>query len=216
MPRTQRPAQPIKSTALLRPKFDGTSRASACLIRHMTISDESLRHWFAAQVWAGREQLCATHLRVRGYEVFLPCYCELRRWSDRVKKVERALFPGYIFCRLWGDALAKVVATPGLIRIVGDGERPLRIPIDEIETIQRIVTTGVTARPWAFPQAGQRVRIERGPLRDVEGFVVRTTHGNRLIVSIALLQRSVAVEIDAECVSVPPAALPESVGAFHR
>jgi transcription antitermination factor NusG len=173
----------------------------------MSTFDEILRHWFAAQVWTGRELFCASHLRVRGYEVFLPCYCEHRRWSDRVKRVERALFPGYVFCRLCGDVLAKIVTTPGVIRLVGDGKHPLPIPIDEIETIQRIVATGITARPWAFVQAGQRVRIERGPLRELEGLVLRTTHGNRLIVSIALLQRSVAVEIDAEWVSVPPTAV---------
>jgi transcription antitermination factor NusG len=182
----------------------------------MLTLDDTLHQWFAAQVWAGREPLCAEHLRVRGYEVFLPSYCEHRRWSDRVKKADRALFPGYVFCRLCGDALAKIVTTPGVTRIVGDGRRPLPIPGDEIEAIQRIVATGVTARPWAFVQAGQRVRIERGPLRDIEGIVLRTTQGNRLIVSVALLQRSVAVEIDAEWVSVPAAALLTTAGGAAK
>lgn len=56
--------------------------------------------WFAVQVWSGREHLSARHLAQRGYDVFLPCSRERRRWSDRIKVVERALFAGYVFCRL--------------------------------------------------------------------------------------------------------------------
>jgi transcription antitermination factor NusG len=171
----------------------------------MTNFTEALQQWFAAQVWTGRERVCAEHLRMRGYEVFLPCYCEQRRWSDRVKKVERALFDGYVFCRLRGEALGPLLTTPGLIRFVGDGQRPLPLPVEEIEAIQRIVAAGVAAQPWPFVQAGQRVRIESGPLRDTEGLVLRTKDDNRLIVSIPMLQRSVAVEIDASWVTVSPA-----------
>jgi transcription antitermination factor NusG len=160
--------------------------------------------WFAAQVWAGREQVCASHLRQRGYEVFLPCYSEQRRWSDRVKTVECALFAGYVFCQLSGDTAGKVITTPGVIRIVGDGQRPLAIPNEEIETMQQIVAAGLPAKPWPFVQVGQRVRIDVGPLRDTEGIVLRTKNDSRLIVSIALLQRSVAVDIDADWVRVPP------------
>jgi transcription termination/antitermination protein NusG len=173
----------------------------------MSILNDSVNHWFAVQVWSGREQRCAAQLRLRGYEVFLPTCCEHRRWSDRVKKIERAVFAGYVFCRLNGDAAGKLVTTPGIIRIVGDGRGPLPIPTHEIETIQRIVTTGLAATPWPYVQVGQRVRIDIGPLRDIEGLVLRTSQGQRLLVSITLLQRSVAVEIDADWVSIPPEAL---------
>jgi transcription antitermination factor NusG len=167
--------------------------------------------WFAAQVWTGRERAAALQLHSRGYEVCLPCYHENRRWSDRVKKVERALFPGYVFCRVTDDALGKVITTPGVIRLVGDGHHPIPLPCDEIDTIRRIAASDVAARPWAFVRAGDPVRINSGPLRGTEGVVLRTTHGDRLVVSIAMLQRSVALEISRDWISMSPATMVSAV-----
>lgn len=157
--------------------------------------------WYAVQVWAGREQSCAAHLRSRGLEVFLPLYRERRRWSDRVKQVERALFAGYLFCHLGERGLWQAVQSPRVIRVVGDGRRALAVSLADVEAVQRIVSTGLAAEPWAFLQTGQRVRVEVGPLRGTEGIVLTTRGTRRLVVSVALLQRSVAVELDAEWVT---------------
>jgi transcription antitermination factor NusG len=175
-------------------------------MHQMTIG-EPANHWFAIQVWAGREHRAAEHLRARGYDIFLPRYLEHHRWSDRVKKVERALFTGYLFCRIQGDAFGTIVSSCGVLAIVGDGERPLPVDDDEIAAIQRIVDTRLLAEPWPFLVAGQRVRIEAGPLRGTDGIVVRLHNRQRLVVSVALLQRSVAVELDPSWVTVPTASL---------
>ncbi len=167
--------------------------------------DEIPKDWFAVQVWTGREAPCAAQLRARGYEVFLPVYHEQRRWSDRIKKIERALFAGYVFCRMTPVVAAKVVTTPGVIRIVGDREGPLPVRADEIEAIQRIIETRRDAEPWQYLQAGERVRLETGPLRGTEGVVLTVRNRRRLVVSVSLLQRSVAVEIDPDWVSTSPA-----------
>lgn len=164
--------------------------------------DDTKQDWFAIQVWAGREVQCAKHLRLRGYELLVPTHRELRRWSDRVKKVECALFRGYVFCRLSDDIAGTILTTPHVIRIVGDGARALPIPVHEIDAIRRIVEMGLLVEPWQFLQTGQRVRIEVGPLRGTEGIVVKTKNRHRLIVSISILQRSVAVEVEADWVSV--------------
>ena len=156
---------------------------------------------------AGREQFCAGHLRLRGYNVFLPCYYEHHRWSDRVKKIEKALFPGYVFCFIDAAVGERVVTTPGVIRILGDGRGPLSVPREEIEAIQRVVDAGLHAEPFECLLAGQRVRIGVGPLRGTEGIVLRMKNRHRLVISVALLQRSVAVEIDPAWVSVPPESL---------
>lgn len=158
--------------------------------------------WFAVQVRTGRERLSASHLRLRGYEVLLPCYCERRRWSDRVKNVERPLFPGYLFSRFKPDVVAKLVSTPGVIRIVGDSGGPIAIPASEVDAIQRIIEARVQAEPWSCPRVGERVRVEGGPLGGAVGVVLSTANGSRLIVSITLLQRSVAVEMDPDWISV--------------
>jgi transcription antitermination factor NusG len=158
--------------------------------------------WFAVQVRAGREQLSARHLQQRGYEVFLPCCVERRRRSDRIKKISRALFPGYLFCRLNAGVYAKIVTTPGFVRIVGGAAGPLPVSGDEIDALQRLVQTPLTADPWPFVEIGQRVRVEVGPLRGAEGIVLSTRNQHRLILSISILQRSVAVELDPAWVSV--------------
>lgn len=158
--------------------------------------------WFATQVRVGREHSCARHLRVRGYEVFLPCFLQNRRWSDRVKKIDRALFAGYVFCRVSSEMVAKIVTTPGVVRIVGDGRRAVPVPADEIAAVQRIVDAGLAVEPWPFLQTGQCVRIGVGPLRGTEGVVVGSRNSQRVVVSISLLRRSVAVEVDAEWVRV--------------
>jgi transcription antitermination factor NusG len=165
----------------------------------------SMREWFAVQVWSGREYLSTQRLSERGYEVFLPRYCERRRWSDRIKVVERALFAGYVFCRLAPEVFGKIVTAPGVVRIVGDGTRPLSIPTHEIEAIQRIMATHLSTEPWPVPQVGQQVRIEVGPLRGIEGVVLTVKNQQRLVVSVSLLQRAVAVEIDASWISFQPA-----------
>jgi transcription antitermination factor NusG len=162
--------------------------------------------WFAAQVWTGREHQSVRHLRSRGYEVFLPCYRERREWSDRAKQIERPLFAGYLFCRMPHDVVGRILTAPGVIRILGDGSRPLPIASDEVEAIQRVVDTGATAAPCPFVRVGQRVRIDSGPLRGTEGIVMKANNRDRLVLSVSLLQRSVAVEIVGGWVSVATAA----------
>lgn len=102
---------------------------------------------------------------------------------------------------------SKIVTAPGVIRIVGDGVGPLAIPAHEIEAIQRIVATNLATEPWPIPQIGQRVRIEFGPLRGIEGVMLLAKNEQRLVVSITLLQRAVAVEIDYSLISCQAAAV---------
>jgi transcription termination/antitermination protein NusG len=167
--------------------------------------EAAAREWFAVQVRARREHLAAHHLRDRGYEVFLPCRRSRRQWTDRVKTVESPLFPGYLFSRLTSAVEPKMVTAPGVIRIVGDGVRSSAIPAAEIDAIRCIVDTQLQAEPWTFVTAGERVRIDVGPLRGTEGVVLTNGEKRRLVVSITLLQRSVAVEIDRDWVSLPSA-----------
>jgi transcription antitermination factor NusG len=91
-----------------------------------------------------------------------------------------------------------------VIELVGDGRRPLPVPDEELLAIQRIVDARLDAAPCAYFQGGERVRIEHGPLEGTEGTVVRHQNHHRVIVSIALLQRSVAVELDPAWISAAP------------
>lgn len=164
--------------------------------------------WVAVQVRSRREHITATQMRLIGCDVFLPRYREARQWSDRVKKVERALFTGYLFCRFYACLAPKIVLVPGVSRFVGDGDGPLAIPTSEVDALQRIVDAGLQPQAWPFPRVGERVHIEAGPLKGLEGVVQAVKNERRFVVSISLLQRAVAVEIDPEWLRVPFGGLP--------
>jgi transcription antitermination factor NusG len=169
----------------------------------------SQENWFAVHVWAGREQLTSQSLRARGYDVFLPTYCERRRWSDRVRTVELALFAGYTFCRMQELVTRGVITTPGVIGIVSDGVNPIPVPTEEVDSIRLIVSGAKNLEPVAMVRVGQRVRVETGPLQGVEGIVQRADNSCRIVVSVRLLQRAVAVEIDPSWVTTTDTTLHE-------
>jgi len=152
--------------------------------------------WFALQVKACYEKTVATLLHGKGYQWFLPLYKCKRRWSDRIKEIETPLFPGYLFCRFDMQHRLPILTTPGVLLIVGIGKTPIPIDQAEIAAIQTLVTSGLPSQPWPFLQIGERVTINYGALCGVEGILLDFKGRNRLVLSVTLLQRSVAVEID--------------------
>ncbi|PYV37355.1 MAG: NusG-like protein [Acidobacteria bacterium] len=157
--------------------------------------------WFALQVKGRQEKNVADLLDYKGYERFLPLYKCRRPWSDRIKELELPLFPGYLFCRLDLNVRLPILKTPGVLHIVGIGKRPIPVEEGEIAAIQSIMNSRLPALPWPFTQVGQIVRIDHGPLSGLDGIVVKFKSQHRLIVSVTLLQRSVAVEIEEAWVS---------------
>lgn len=156
--------------------------------------------WFAIRVRSNCERLTALHLRERGYEEFAPSYQTQRQWSDRKKRLEQFLFPGYVFCRCDVEHRLPVLSAPGVVGLVGFGKIPSPIPDHEIQRIRSIVEAGLLVTPWPFLQFGQRVVIERGPLEGVEGILQHVKGKFRLVVSICLLQRSISTEVDRDWV----------------
>jgi transcription antitermination factor NusG len=157
--------------------------------------------WFALQVRSRYEHIVATHLDGRGYERFLPLYKSRRRWSDRFKEIEQPLFQGYVFCRLDPFNRLPVLTTPGVTSIVGAGKIPIPIDDAEITSIQVAVRSGLRIEPWQFLQIGQRVRMNYGPLCGLEGILVDVRGRHHLMLSVTLLQRSIAVQVDRDWVS---------------
>jgi Transcription antiterminator len=157
--------------------------------------------WFAIRVKSNFESVAASGLRGRGLEEFLPQYRVRRRWSDRVRTLDLPLFPGYVFCRFDPQDRLPVLTTPGVLHVVGFANQPAPIDDNEIAAIQNLVKSGLPAEPWPFLRVGQRVRVSSGPLTGTEGIVVQLKQKCRLIVSVSLLQRSVAVEIDRDCIT---------------
>lgn len=160
--------------------------------------------WYAVYGRARFEQIIARCLREKGYESFVPTYKTRRSRSDGIKVTELPLFPSYVFFKMISSEAALVVTTPGVICIVGAGKEPLPIEDREIVALQTIIASGANAQPWPFLQVGRTVRIENGPLCGLRGVVCRIRNINRLIISVTMLRRSVAIEIDRDAVLVMP------------
>ena len=152
--------------------------------------------WFAILTKAGREKNATLLLENSGFECYLPVSKSSRKWSDRTKEIDVPLFPGYLFCRMNPNDRLPVLITPGVVQIVGTGKTPIPIEEQEIAAIQRVGSSGLSTMPWPYLQVGQMARIEEGPLQGMSGIVVRIKSGLKLVLSVQLLQRSIAVEID--------------------
>ena len=164
--------------------------------------------WFALQTRSRHENVVAMQLQGKGFEPFLPVQKSRRRWSDRIKEIELPLFPGYLFCRFNPLDRMPILVIPGVVQIVGIGKQP--IPIDEAEVahIRTAVQSDLPRETWPFQRIGQKVKIEYGPLSGVEGILLNIKGGHRLVLSVTLLQRSVAVEVDEAWINPVPVSSP--------
>ncbi len=162
--------------------------------------DQNNLVWVALQVKPRSEKLVAIALNSKEIEVFLPLYAARRRWSDRIKELQLPLFDGYVFCKLNLLHRMPALTIPGVIQFVGIGRTPVPIEEEEIVALQSVIKSGLPSMPWPFLQVGQKVRVEHGPLRDLEGILLQAKGSHRLVLSVSLLQRSVAVEVDRDCV----------------
>jgi transcription antitermination factor NusG len=162
----------------------------------------STKHWFALMVKPLYEKAVATQLSARGIEGYTPLYQVRRRRSDRVKMVEIALFPWYVFCRFSFDERLCVLRTPGVNSIVGFGGKPSPLSEDEIAAVRLVTGSGLMVKPWDPVSIGQRVRVVRGPLAGLEGILAREKTNHRLIVNIEIINRAIAVEIDRDLVNL--------------
>jgi transcription antitermination factor NusG len=157
---------------------------------------EIRERWFALRVQSRCEKVVAAVARNKGFEEFLPLQQGHRRWSDRLKAIDLPLFPGYLFCRLDPQRRLPLLTIPGVLHFVGIGKIPSPIEDMEIAAIQAAVGSGIATEPWPFLEVGQRVRLEDAPLVGLEGILVETPKRQRVVVSITLLKRSVAVAIE--------------------
>jgi transcription antitermination factor NusG len=153
--------------------------------------------WYAAYTSANHEKRIAEQLGAREVEHFLPLYESVRRWKDRRVKLELPLFPGYIFVYMALRDRLKVQHVPGVARLVGFDGTPAELPEEEIEALRMSLASGVRAEPHPYLVAGRRVRVKTGPLEGLEGIVIRKKNRLRFVLSVDLIGRSAAVEIEA-------------------
>jgi transcription antitermination factor NusG len=168
----------------------------------------ALPKWHALFTRHQHEKAVAQILSNKGHEVFLPLVCTTHQWRDRAKQLWLPLFPSYVFIRGGLDRQFQVLYTPGIINIVGWAGHPASIPENEISAVRQMIESSLRVEPHPFLHCGDRVRVEFGPLRGIEGVLVRKKNVFRLVVSVEILGRSAAVEIDISCakkIGFPPA-----------
>jgi len=154
------------------------------------------RRWYAAYTSANHEKRVAEQLGVRAVEHFLPVYESVRRWKDRRVTLQMPLFPGYVFVRMALRDRLQVQQVPGVAHLVGFDGTPAALPDEEIEALRASLEGGVRAEPHPYLTLGRRVRLKSGPLAGMQGILLQRKGRFRVVISIELIQRSVAVDAD--------------------
>jgi transcription antitermination factor NusG len=167
--------------------------------------------WFAVRVKSRAEKSVAAVAQYNGFEQFLPLCASRRQWTDRVKSLQLPLFPGYIFCRIDLNTRLQLRTIPGVQGILGAGKLPLPVDEAEITALQAAEKSGLPLEPWPLLSTGQRVLLEEGPLAGLEGTLVEVRKNYRLLLSVTLLNRAVAVEIERDWVT--PIGAPVATGS---
>lgn len=156
--------------------------------------------WHALYTRHQHEKVVAEHLAGKGAETFLPLQTAVHAWKDRRKTLSLPLFPCYVFVKSGIDNWVRVVSTPGVHHMVMFGEQPAIIPESEIAAIRLVIENGLPIEPFPYLKVGDWVRVKAGSLEGLEGILVRKKNIFRLVLSIDMLGKSAAVEIDGALV----------------
>ena len=160
-------------------------------------ADLELR-WYAVYTCANHEKRVAEQLRQRSVDYFLPMCDSERHWKDRRVKLQTPLFPGYVFVRIALRDRLGILKTPGIVHLVGFGGHPAPLPEEDIQAIQNCLGQGLQFEPHPYHLCvGHRLRVKSGPLQGLEGIIVRRKNRARFVLSFDLLQRAVAIEMNA-------------------
>lgn len=153
-------------------------------------------NWYALYTCARHEKRVVQQIERRRLSCFLPLYRSVRRWKDRRKELELALFPGYVFVHMSLSNKLKVLEVPGVVRLVSFNGQPAPLPAEEIEALRNRLSGSAKVEPHPYLRAGRKVRVRSGPFQGLEGVILRRKDRCRLIFSIDLIRRSLAIELD--------------------
>lgn len=168
--------------------------------------------WYAAYTKHQHEKAAYEILSRHGFEVFLPLYAASHRWKDRTKTVLLPVFPCYLFLRTNLERKLDILKTPGVFSLVESGGRACEVPESDIDGIRRIVQSSARAEPHPVLKSGEYVRVFRGPLAGLCGILTRMKGNCRVVLSVELLQKAIAVEVDLSMVE--PVGRPAGTSAW--
>ena len=172
------------------------SMTNALISSGITDRELPAPHWYALYTNPRHEKVVARQLKERCVENFLPLYRTWHRWKDRRKQVELALFPGYVFVRIEEQDKLHVLRVPGAVNLVSFNGKLAAVPEPEIKALRNALDNEVCAEPCPYLRVGRKVRVVRGPMAGAEGILSRKKDKSRVVISVEVLMRSVALEID--------------------
>jgi len=153
--------------------------------------------WYALYTRHQHEKTVAHILTKKGFETLLPLYPVVRRWKDRTKLLFLPLFPCYVFLNGGLERRLDIMTTPGIHALVSSAGQPAAIPPAEIDAIRRAVESGARLEPHPLLKSGDWVRVKCGPLEGIQGILVRKKNLYRLVLSVEMLGKAAALEVDA-------------------
>lgn len=159
--------------------------------------DRDSTHWYAVQTCSRHEKRVAQQLVSRRVETFLPLYVAQRRWADRLARIELPLFSGYLFLRISLTEKLGVLQLPGVVRFVSAGGTALPLLDEEVAALRAGLDAGGRAEPHPFLRVGQKVYVIRGPFAGCAGILLRKKDSLRVVLSLDVVMRSIAVEVDS-------------------
>ncbi|MBZ5661874.1 MAG: UpxY family transcription antiterminator [Acidobacteriia bacterium] len=157
-------------------------------------------HWHAVHTRYQHEKTVVQALSSKGHTVFLPLYGATHLWRRRAARLQLPLFPGYLFLQGGLDRQLQILSTPGVVALVKSGGHPAIVPQEQIAAVRQLVENSSQVEPHDYLHSGDRMMVTSGSLQGIEGILIRTKGAFRLVVSMELLGRAAAVEIDVSCV----------------
>ena len=157
-------------------------------------------HWYAVYTCPRHEKSVALQMERQQVPCFLPVYKSVRRWKDRQKQLELPLFPGYVFVQMALKDRLQVLQTSGVVQLVSVHGKPIPLADLEVEALRTGLARNIVAEPHPYLRVGRRVQVQNGPLAGLEGILIRRKDKFRVVLSIHLIERSVAVEVDESAI----------------
>ncbi len=155
--------------------------------------------WYVCQTRARAEKQVNRMLKLRGVEAYLPLLAQVRQWTDRTKRVDFPVFPGYVFAHFGPDQIHQVLLTPGVVTIVRSDGAPAPVREDELESVRILLACANAGHPppelVEFLELGQEVLVREGPFSGVRGVVVEDRGRARVVVRLRALKRALSVEL---------------------
>lgn len=157
--------------------------------------EAQLGHWIAAYTRSRHEAVVASQFQQKGLDALLPTYRRLSRWSDRIRRTNAPLFPGYVFVRVTEGQHHRVLQTGGVVSIVCRSGKPVPLSDGDVEKLRVCTENPAFVEPHPFLRVGQRVRVKHGPFRGWEGVLVEKKNSTRLVLTVDQIMKSVSIDI---------------------